>query len=221
MKDTGPSRWLKLGADEAREGKWARMEASGAPAPLTLSLPLPSASAAHIPQRVASSASLATWVLSWVSCALSPQPPHTPFPPEIPCSQRSPSTQGLKQKGPLLSLLLKNHRLTPTQPPCWLEPEETQFTTRPSIPFWPSVSGGVRASGLLDGLGQREALTLAPPTSSPVALLCLLLYGQLLEQSRHSWINTTTLITGCTNAAGLVVVGNFQVYPHTHLLNVP
>nr|KAF6430414.1 transmembrane protein 150A [Molossus molossus] len=46
---------------------------------------------------------------------------------------------------------------------------------------------------------------------SSVALLCLLLYGQLLEQSRHSWINTTTLITGCTNAAGLVVVGNFQV----------
>lgn len=59
------------------------------------------------------------------------------------------------------------------------------------------------------------------PRSSPVALLCLLLYGQLLEQSRHSWINTTTLITGCTNAAGLVVVGNFQVYPPTHLLKVP
>ncbi|XP_051010686.1 transmembrane protein 150A isoform X2 [Acomys russatus] len=39
-----------------------------------------------------------------------------------------------------------------------------------------------------------------------VALICLLRYGQLLEQSRHSWINTTALITGCTNAAGLVVV---------------
>lgn len=24
MKDTGPSWWLKLAADEAREGKWAR-----------------------------------------------------------------------------------------------------------------------------------------------------------------------------------------------------
>lgn len=44
-----------------------------------------------------------------------------------------------------------------------------------------------------------------------VALICLLRYGQLLEQNRHSWINTTALITGCTNAAGLVVVGNFQV----------
>nr|XP_020018938.1 transmembrane protein 150A isoform X3 [Castor canadensis] len=44
-----------------------------------------------------------------------------------------------------------------------------------------------------------------------VALICILRYGQLLEQSRHSWVNTTALITGCTNAAGLVVVGNFQV----------
>ena len=54
-----------------------------------------------------------------------------------------------------------------------------------------------------------------------MALICLLRYGQLLEQSRHSWVNTTTLITGCTNAAGLVVVGNFQVRPHAHLLNFP
>lgn len=54
-----------------------------------------------------------------------------------------------------------------------------------------------------------------------MALICLLLYGQFLEQSRHSWINTTTLITGCTNAAGLVVVGNFQVHLPTHLLNFP
>lgn len=44
-------------------------------------------------------------------------------------------------------------------------------------------------------------------------MICLLRYGQLLEQNRHSWINTTALITGCTNAAGLVVVGNFQVPP--------
>lgn len=53
----------------------------------------------------------------------------------------------------------------------------------------------------------------------PVVLICLLLYGQLLEQSRHSWVNTTTLITGCTNAAGLVVVGNFQVGPPACMLN--
>ena len=52
----------------------------------------------------------------------------------------------------------------------------------------------------------------------PVVLICLLLYGKLLEQSRHSWVNTTTLITGCTNAAGLVVVGNFQVCPPACLL---
>lgn len=59
---------------------------------------------------------------------------------------------------------------------------------------------------------------LAPAVSpSPVALICLLRYGQLLEQSRHSWVNTTALITGCTNAAGLVVVGNFQVPPPTPL----
>lgn len=44
-----------------------------------------------------------------------------------------------------------------------------------------------------------------------VALIGLLRYGQLLERSRHSWINTTALITGCTNAAGLVVLSNFQV----------
>lgn len=48
---------------------------------------------------------------------------------------------------------------------------------------------------------------------APVALICLLRYGQLLEQGRHSWVNTTTLITGCTNAAGLVLLGNFQVRP--------
>ncbi|XP_038610698.1 transmembrane protein 150A [Tachyglossus aculeatus] len=44
-----------------------------------------------------------------------------------------------------------------------------------------------------------------------VVLICLLRYGQLLEQRHHSWVNTTALIAGCTNAAGLVVVGNFQV----------
>lgn len=93
-----------------------------------------------------------------------------------------------------------------------------------------------RASGPGGGLSSASApLTLSPPPplskcgSYPpesclfslignlgafmVALICLLRYGQLLEQSRHSWVNTTTLITGCTNAAGLVVVGNFQVHP--------
>ncbi|XP_053257414.1 transmembrane protein 150A isoform X1 [Podarcis raffonei] len=44
-----------------------------------------------------------------------------------------------------------------------------------------------------------------------VLVICFLRYGQLIEQSHSSWVNTTALITGCTNAAGLVVVGNFQV----------
>ncbi|XP_033694685.1 transmembrane protein 150A isoform X3 [Tursiops truncatus] len=66
---------------------------------------------------------------------------------------------------------------------------------------------------LLTPLSKGAPRPAAPWMMSPssVALICLLRYGQLLEQSRHSWVNTTTLITGCTNAAGLVVVGNFQV----------
>ncbi|XP_044862819.1 transmembrane protein 150A isoform X1 [Mauremys mutica] len=44
-----------------------------------------------------------------------------------------------------------------------------------------------------------------------VVLICFLRYGQLIEQSHRSWVNTTALVAGCTNAAGLVVVGNFQV----------
>ncbi|XP_073180897.1 transmembrane protein 150A isoform X3 [Lepidochelys kempii] len=44
-----------------------------------------------------------------------------------------------------------------------------------------------------------------------VVLICFLRYGQLIEQRHRSWVNTTALIAGCTNAAGLVVVGNFQV----------
>lgn len=45
----------------------------------------------------------------------------------------------------------------------------------------------------------------------PVAIICFLRYGQLLEQRQASGVNTAALVTGCTNAAGLVVVGNFQV----------
>ncbi|XP_043940222.1 transmembrane protein 150A [Protopterus annectens] len=44
-----------------------------------------------------------------------------------------------------------------------------------------------------------------------VVLICFLRYGQVIERSRRSWINTSALIMGCTNAAGLVMVGNFQV----------
>ncbi|XP_069475137.1 transmembrane protein 150A isoform X1 [Ambystoma mexicanum] len=44
-----------------------------------------------------------------------------------------------------------------------------------------------------------------------VVLICFLRYGQVIEQSQQSWVNTTALVAGCTNAAGLVIVGNFQV----------
>ncbi|XP_029460133.1 transmembrane protein 150A [Rhinatrema bivittatum] len=44
-----------------------------------------------------------------------------------------------------------------------------------------------------------------------VVLICFLRYGQVIEQSHRSWVNTTALVAGCTNAAGLIVVGNFQV----------
>ncbi|XP_006625418.1 transmembrane protein 150Aa [Lepisosteus oculatus] len=44
-----------------------------------------------------------------------------------------------------------------------------------------------------------------------VVMVCLLRYAQVIEHSRRSWVNTSGLITGCTNALGLVMVGNFQV----------
>ncbi|XP_030057545.1 transmembrane protein 150A isoform X2 [Microcaecilia unicolor] len=44
-----------------------------------------------------------------------------------------------------------------------------------------------------------------------VVLICFLRYSQVVEQSQRSWVNTTALIAGCTNAAGLIMVGNFQV----------
>ncbi|XP_011368120.1 transmembrane protein 150A isoform X3 [Pteropus medius] len=86
----------------------------------------------------------------------------------------------------------------------------------------PAGQGGSKTCCTLDDVPLISKCGTYPPESClfslignvgafMVALICLLLYGQLLEQSRHSWINTTTFITGCTNAAGLVVVGNFQV----------
>lgn len=86
----------------------------------------------------------------------------------------------------------------------------------------PAEQGGPKSCCTLDDVPLISKCGTYPPESClfslignmgavMVALICLLRYGQLLEQSRHSWINTTALITGCTNAAGLVVVGNFQV----------
>ncbi|XP_059113964.1 transmembrane protein 150A isoform X2 [Peromyscus eremicus] len=86
----------------------------------------------------------------------------------------------------------------------------------------PAEQGGPKTCCTLDDVPLISKCGTYPPESClfslignmgafMVALICLLRYGQLLEQNRHSWINTTALITGCTNAAGLVVVGNFQV----------
>ncbi|KAJ3604154.1 hypothetical protein NHX12_028895 [Muraenolepis orangiensis] len=44
-----------------------------------------------------------------------------------------------------------------------------------------------------------------------VVMVCLLRYAQVIEHSHHCWLNTSTLVSGCTNAVGLVMVGNFQV----------
>ncbi|XP_076990915.1 transmembrane protein 150A isoform X2 [Tamandua tetradactyla] len=50
-----------------------------------------------------------------------------------------------------------------------------------------------------------------PPRVASSASLATWVLSWLVEQSRHSWVNTTALVIGCTNAAGLVMVGNFQV----------
>ncbi|XP_029619242.1 transmembrane protein 150A isoform X2 [Salmo trutta] len=44
-----------------------------------------------------------------------------------------------------------------------------------------------------------------------VVMVCLLRYAQVIEHSHGCWINTNALLSGCTNAVGLVMVGNFQV----------
>ncbi|XP_038841067.1 transmembrane protein 150A-like [Salvelinus namaycush] len=44
-----------------------------------------------------------------------------------------------------------------------------------------------------------------------VVMVCLLRYAQVIEHSHRCWINTSALVSGCTNALGLVMVGNFQV----------
>lgn len=53
-----------------------------------------------------------------------------------------------------------------------------------------------------------------------VVMVCLLRYAQLIEHSHRCWINTSALVSGCTNALGLLMVGNFQVNIkdlHSHL----
>lgn len=48
-----------------------------------------------------------------------------------------------------------------------------------------------------------------------VVMVCLLRYAQVVEHSHQCWVNTSALVSGCTNALGLVMVGNFQVNEHT------
>lgn len=47
--------------------------------------------------------------------------------------------------------------------------------------------------------------------ASTVVMVCLLRYAQVIEHSHRCWVNTSALVSGCTNALGLVMVGNFQV----------
>lgn len=51
-----------------------------------------------------------------------------------------------------------------------------------------------------------------------VVMVCLLRYAQVIEHSHRCWVNTSALASGCTNAVGLLMVGNFQVnWVWTHL----
>ncbi|XP_074052633.1 transmembrane protein 150A [Macrotis lagotis] len=86
----------------------------------------------------------------------------------------------------------------------------------------PDIQGGPKSCCTLEDIPLISKCGTYPPESClfslignvgafMVALVCLLRYGQLLEQNHRSWVNTMALITGCFNAAGLVVVGNFQV----------
>lgn len=51
----------------------------------------------------------------------------------------------------------------------------------------------------------------SPSLCCAVVMVCLLRYAQVIEHSRRCWVNTSALVSGCTNAVGLVMVGNFQV----------
>ncbi|KAI5615682.1 transmembrane protein 150 [Silurus asotus] len=44
-----------------------------------------------------------------------------------------------------------------------------------------------------------------------VVMICMLRYAHVIEHSHHCWVNTSALVSGCINALGLVMVGNFQV----------
>ncbi|XP_062934847.1 transmembrane protein 150A isoform X3 [Cynocephalus volans] len=50
-----------------------------------------------------------------------------------------------------------------------------------------------------------------PQRAVSSASLAMWVLSWLLERNRNSRVNTTALITGCTNAVSLMMVGNFQV----------
>lgn len=52
---------------------------------------------------------------------------------------------------------------------------------------------------------------MSSPVCPTVVMVCLLRYAQVIEHSHRCWVNTSALVSGCTNAVGLVMVGNFQV----------
>lgn len=146
---------------------------ASAPAPLSLCpCPPPPANVAHIPQRAASSASLATWVLSWVSCALSPpsQPSrtHSSTPPPRKAQetlvQCSPPHQGLKQEWPLLSCSLNKAQRLPHSHPAGQSLRKPSSLPALLFPFSPQSVW--RGWGW--GVGGRRAPVPAPPLlSSP------------------------------------------------------
>lgn len=184
---------------------------SSASAPLTLSPPPPLSKCGSYPPESCLFSLIGN--LGAFMGELCPRRPTTTPPSPAYPHLHSPESPGFvqptapraKASGATSLAFHEGPRLTPTQPPWYRTPPACPFSSGPQ-----SIWG--KLAGLDRGQRRRQSrpLLCSPP---PVALICLLRYGQLLEQSRHSWVNTTTLITGCTNAAGLVVVGNFQVRP--------
>ncbi|XP_058907627.1 transmembrane protein 150A isoform X2 [Kogia breviceps] len=146
-------------------------------------------------------------------------PPPTPPPPWLPSLMTawillpvSLSAFSITGLWTVYAMAVMNHHVCPVE----------NWSYNESCSPDPTEQGGPKTCCTLDDVPLISKCGTYPPESClfslignvgafMVALICLLRYGQLLEQSRHSWVNTTTLITGCTNAAGLVVVGNFQV----------
>lgn len=124
---------IRLERARARRG----LPRASAPLP-TLSPPPPLSKCGSYPLRAASSALLATWVLSWVSCALGAPPPPHPVQPTLTSTPQkaltlcSPLHQGLRPAGPLHLHSHEGPRLTPTPPPWYRTPLPVHSLPRPS-----------------------------------------------------------------------------------------